>query len=326
MKKHKRAIAALLAVALATNPVISHYIVDSYAVRYDPHEKDTGLKLMWSEIPTTDGSAFGWPRKTYFEGGTGEFKDMNGRYTFCVANHTGQPPMGTEAWVKQSLTVNEYEDFSGNEHVRKLYGSQSEIMKKFTFCLAAAAAIAPGQQSLSDCRSMYSTTELQIMSQSVLLAIEGRMSRTANYEATILSMDRAAAYQAYCNAMQYEYHLTPETWEGKTTQLDSSIAEKLREKREKFFYDCWDAAIVMYNAIQNTESGVAANKIAAVQNPANPNQYIATLPCQGLSSVWESYYKNIKSKQEPLICSQTKQIWKIMLRSSTNMNTKISLS
>ena len=50
----------------------------------------------------------------------------------------------------------------------------------------------------------------------------------------------------------------------------------------------------MYNAIQSTESGVAANKIVAVQNPANPNQYIATLPCQGLPSVWESYYKNIK--------------------------------
>lgn len=294
MKKHKKIVAALLAVTLAASPIIGHLVVESYAVRYDPHTMNTGLKLMWSEIPTTDGTPFGWPRKTYFEGGTGEFKDMNGRYTFCVANHTGQPPMGTEAWVAQSLTVNEYEGFSGNEQARKLYQDQSEIMKKFTFCLAAAAAIAPGQQSLSDCRSMYSTTELQIMAQSVLLAIEGRMSRTANYEATILTMDRAAAYQAYCNAMQYEYHLDPYTWEGKTTQLDSSIAEKLLAQREKFFNDCWDAAIVMYNAIQSTESGVAANKIAAVQNPANPNQYIATLPCYNLQSVWDTYYKNIK--------------------------------
>lgn len=114
MRKHKRAMAALLVVTLAASPVIGRFVVDSYAVRYDPNEKKTGLKLMWSEIPTTDGSAFGWPRKTYFEGGTGEFKDMNGRYTFCVANHTGQPPQGTEAWVAQTLTINEYEGFSGH--------------------------------------------------------------------------------------------------------------------------------------------------------------------------------------------------------------------
>lgn len=294
MKRHKKIVAALLVVTLAASPVVGHLVVESYAVRYNLNKKqETGLKLMWSEIPTTDGTPFGWPRKTYFEGGTGEFKDMNGRYTFCVANHTGQPPMGTEAWVRQALTINEYDKFSGNESVS--YDIPEEnIMKKFTFCLAAAATIAPGKQTLSDCRSLYSTTELQIMAQSVLLAIEGRMSRTANNEATILKMDRAAAYQAYCNAMQYEYHLTPETWNGVTTQLHPSIAEKLLAQREKFFNDCWDAAIVMYNAIQSTESGVAANKIAAVQNPANPNQYIATLPCQGLSSVWESYYKNIK--------------------------------
>lgn len=293
MRKHKRAMAALLVVTLAASPVIGRFVVDSYAVRYDPNEKKTGLKLMWSEIPTTDGQGFGWPRKTYFEGGTGEFKDMNGRYTFCVANHTGQPPKGTEAWVSQALTITDYMNFSGNENVN-YDGNQKDTMDKFAFCLAAAAAVAPGQQSLSDCRSMYSTTELQIMAQSVLLAIEGRMSRTADHEATILTMDRAAAYKAYCNAMQYEYHLTPETWEGTTTQLNSSITEKLLAKREKFFNDCWDAAIVMYNAIQNTEAGVAANRIAATQNPANPNQYIATLPCYNLQSVWESYYKNIK--------------------------------
>lgn len=292
MKKSKRAIAFLLAAALAAGPVINHIYVDSFATLHEHEEIMTGSKLMWSEIPTTEGTPFGWPRKTYFEGGTGEFADMNGRYTFCVANHTGQPPKGTEAWVRQELYINNYKDFSGNKSVQ--YNELEDVMRKFTFCLAAAAAVAPGKQSLSDCRSMYSTTELQIMAQSVLLAIEGRMSRTADREATILKMDRAAAYQAYCNAMQYEYHLTPETWEGKTTQLDSSIAEKLLAQREKFFYDCWDAAIVMYNAIQSTESGIAANKIAAVQNPANPNQYIATLPCQGLSSVWDTYYKNIK--------------------------------
>lgn len=290
MKKQKRVIAFLLAAALAAGPVVNHIYVDSFAMVHDHDGEWTGSKLMWSEIPTTDGTPFGWPRKTYFEGGTGEFADMNGRYTFCVANHTGQPPKGTEAWVRQALPITEYEKFSGNLPMRGKYGSQSDTMLKFTFCLAAAAAVAPGKQSLSDCRSMYSTTELQIMAQSILLAIEGRMG----LDARITTMDRAAGYQAYCNAMQYEYHLNPYTWEGKTTQLDSSIAEKLREKREKFFYDCWDAAIVMYNAIQSTESGVAANKIAAVQNPANPNQYIATLPCQGLPSVWESYYKNIK--------------------------------
>lgn len=101
MKKHKKIVAALLAVTLAASPIIGHLVVESYAVRYDPHTMNTGLKLMWSEIPTTDGTPFGWPRKTYFEGGTGEFADMNGRYTFCVANHTGQPPKGTEAWVRQ---------------------------------------------------------------------------------------------------------------------------------------------------------------------------------------------------------------------------------
>lgn len=288
MKKQKRAIAFLLAAALAAGPVVNHIYVDSFALVHDHDGEWTGSKLMWSEIPTTDGAPFGWPRKTYFEGGTGEFADMNGRYTFCVANHTGQPPMGTEAWVKKELYIDNYKEFSGNEHMQ--YYEQEEVMRKFAFCLAAAAAVAPGKQSLSDCRSMYSTTELQIMAQSVLLAIEGRMG----LDARITTMDRAAGYQAYCNAMQYEYHLDPYTWEGKTTQLDSSIAEKLREKREKFFYDCWDAAIVMYNAIQSTESGVAANKIAAVQNPANPNQYIATLPCYNLQSVWDTYYKNIK--------------------------------
>lgn len=215
MRKQKKVIAFLLAAALAAGPVINHIYVDSFAMVHDHDGEWTGSKLMWSEIPTTEGTPFGWPRKTYFEGGTGEFADMNGRYTFCVANHTGQPPQGTEAWVRQALTITEYDKFSGNTSV--FYGSEESIMKKFTFCLAAAAAVAPGKQSLSDCRSMYSTTELQIMAQSVLLAIEGRMSRTADREATILKMDRAAAYQAYCNAMQYEYHLTPETWNGVTT-------------------------------------------------------------------------------------------------------------
>lgn len=292
MRKHKRAIAFLLAAALAAGPAVNYIYVDSFAMVHDHDGEWTGLKLKWSEIPKTDGQGFGWPRKTYFEGGTGEFKDMNGRYTFCVANHTGQPPQGTEAWVSQALSIQDYKDFKGNERVS--YGREEEVMRKFAFCLAAAAAVAPGQQSLSDCRSMYSTTELQIMAQSVLLAIEGRMSRTTDHEATILTMDRAAAYKAYCNAMQYEYHLDPYEWEGTTTQLHPSITEKLLAKREKFFNDCWDAAIVMYNAIQNTEAGVAANRIAATQNPANPNQYIATLPCYNLQSVWESYYKNMK--------------------------------
>ena len=158
MKKQKRAIAFLLAAALAAGPVVNHIYVDSFALVHDHDGEWTRSKLMWSEIPTTDGAPFGWPRKTYFEGGTGEFADMNGRYTFCVANHTGQPPMGTEAWVKKELYIDNYKEFSGNEHMQ--YYEQEEVMRKFAFCLAAAAAVAPGKQSLSDCRSMYSTTEL----------------------------------------------------------------------------------------------------------------------------------------------------------------------
>ncbi|MSS36468.1 hypothetical protein [Clostridium porci] len=112
-RKLKQWLALGLAVAIGAGGILSHNYVYTQAQLHTPM-KATGLRLQWTDIPTSNGKDFGWPRKTYFEGGTGEFKDMNGRYTFCVANHTGQPPQGTEAWVAQTLTINEYEGFSGH--------------------------------------------------------------------------------------------------------------------------------------------------------------------------------------------------------------------
>ena len=170
-----------------------------------------------------------------------------------------------------------------------------ETMKKFTFCLAAAATIAPGKQSTNDLKSEYSTTYLDIMAQSVLLAIEGRMGLGAR----ITTMDRAAAYQAYCNAMQYEYHLDPYEWEGKVTQLHPQIASEVLANREKFFNDAWDAALVMYNAIQNNAAGIQANHMSAEVDPNDPSKYIVKINCYNLQSVWDNYYSKISITESP---------------------------
>lgn len=292
-RKTRRILAAFLAMSLCI-PTVLHYMATAYALEScDKSHEWTGLHLYWTDIPTSDGTAFGWPRKTYFTGGTGEWKDMNGMYVYCVANHTGQPGQGAEAMVGNRLTLDKYMEFKGNESMD--YGSQMETMKKFTFCLAAAATIAPGKQSTSDLKSEYSTTYLDIMAQSVLLAIEGRMGLGAR----ITTMDRAAAYQAYCNAMQYEYHLDPYEWEGKVTQLHPQIASEVLANREKFFNDAWDAALVMYNAIQNNAAGIQANHMSAEVDPNDPSKYIVKINCYNLQSVWDNYYSKISITESP---------------------------
>ncbi len=137
--------------------VLPHLLTSSYAMESCTADHTwTGLKMYWTDLPTTDGSNFIWPRKTYFLGGTGDFKGMDRMYTYCVANHTGQPPsQGWEAILKQPLTLSEYAKFSGNMSMD--YGANADEMRKFTFCLAAVAAIAPGQQSTSDLKSKVSS-------------------------------------------------------------------------------------------------------------------------------------------------------------------------
>lgn len=112
-RKLKQWLALGLAVAIGAGGILSHNYVYTQAQLHTPM-KATGLRLQWTDIPTSNGKDFGWPRKTYFDGGNSEFKDMDNWYVYCVANHSGQPPQGTEAWVAQTLTINEYEGFSGH--------------------------------------------------------------------------------------------------------------------------------------------------------------------------------------------------------------------
>ena len=110
-RKTRRILAAFLAMSLCI-PTVLHYMATAYALEScDKSHEWTGLHLYWTDIPTSDGTAFGWPRKTYFTGGTGEWKDMNGMYVYCVANHTGQPGQGAEAMVGNRLTLDKYMEF-----------------------------------------------------------------------------------------------------------------------------------------------------------------------------------------------------------------------
>ena len=315
--RKKRVIAGFLAACLLTTTFWQNGTMTSAYAKTCEHGVEheyTGLTFWWTDIPTTSGEYFGWPRKTYFKGGDGIYANMNNMYCFCVANHETQAGMGVEAYLYDNggsngvLTLNDYNDFQGNIPAIPAYNDKKmelndpnhvENMKKFSLCLAAAAVIAPGQRSDAELKDPVQGTYMNIMAQSVLLAIEGRIYTPDQRQIVIDCIDKEAARQEYYDAMQQEYHLEPLEFDGKTTQLDLTIRDQVLANRDTFFDQVWDAAIVMYNAIQNSESGLTANKLTGTVDPNNPNRYIITVDCHGAESVWNNYYSKIKIIESP---------------------------
>ncbi len=113
--KTKRAIALTAAAVLTATAILPHMYMTPHAVncssgKFDQHEW-TGLKLYWADIPAATGGNLRWPRKTYFDGGTGIYQGMDNSYCFCVANHTGQAGMGDEGYLEEgagALLVQDY--------------------------------------------------------------------------------------------------------------------------------------------------------------------------------------------------------------------------
>ncbi len=178
--KTKRAIALTAVAVLAATSILPHMYMTPHAVncssgKFDQHEW-TGLKLYWTDIPAATGENLRCPRKTYFDGGTGIYQGMDNSYCFCVANHTGQAGMGDEGYLEEgagALLVQDYLLFKGNKDVD--YGTNTDRMRKLTFCLAAAAANYPGQRSDSELKNGVEGTYMYAMATSVFLAIEGRL-------------------------------------------------------------------------------------------------------------------------------------------------------
>ncbi|MSS36470.1 hypothetical protein [Clostridium porci] len=301
MKKHwkKRAMALAMAVVVGTGGILTHTYIDTKAQPYAPM-KATGLRLQWTDIPTSNGKDFGWPRKTYFDGGNSEFKDMDNWYVYCVANHSGQPDMGSEAYLTQDLRLSEWQSFSGTANAQYPMGFPKENedpLKQFTFCLAAAATVAPGKQTDSALRDKISTTVDYILSQSIHLAIEGRMSMLPEKEAMILDIrNKEASKKAYFTAMDREFYIEPWTVpsgnpnEGETLQLEPTIRQQVLDRRSKFFDDVWAAATVLYNAMQN---GGDTMSMSAQVDPNDPTKIIVTADCFGNKDVYERYYSKI---------------------------------
>lgn len=187
--KTKRAIALAAAAVLTATAILPHMYLTPRAAKCkygnESQHEWTGLKLYWTDIPAATGGNLRWPRKTYFDGGTGIYKGMDNSYCFCVANHTGQAGMGDEGYLEEgagALLVQDYALFKGNKDV--FYEGDVDRMKRFTFCLAAAAANYPGQRSDSELKSGIQGTYIYAMATSVFLAIEGRLQTDPKNPAT----------------------------------------------------------------------------------------------------------------------------------------------
>ncbi len=130
-------------------------------------------------------------------------------------------------------------------------------------------------------------------------------------DARILTMDREQVRTAIHQAMQYEYFLEPGTRDGKTIQMDATIRAQLLANRDKFIDDVYDAAIIMYNAINGTGNSLFANAMTGVVDPNDPTQYIVTAPCYGSQNIWNKYYSNIKVDHPEDVASDigTKYNW-----------------
>jgi hypothetical protein len=88
--KTKRAIALTAAAVLTATAILPHMYLTPHAAKCkygnESQHEWTGLKLYWTDIPAATGGNLRWPRKTYFDGGTGIYKGMDNSYCFCVAN------------------------------------------------------------------------------------------------------------------------------------------------------------------------------------------------------------------------------------------------
>lgn len=287
VKRYKRLVAGLLAVSLLTVPILSNIQPFSEVAEATVKDK-TGLKLYWTDLTKDDGTNFGWPRKTYLTGGTGEYTGMSNMYTYCVANHTGQPGMGTEAWVSQELFLQNgkpgYQSLSANAAVKTQYPDDN--VSKFVFCLAAAAAVAPGKQSLSDLKDPYSTSYKYVLAASVFLAIEGRMGPV------ITQMDKAHVKEKVKSAMQAEFGVNGAN--GLGCRMNSTVENETNAHFDEFIDDVYDAAMVMYNAINEQEGSVEANTMAYTVDPSDSSKVIVDVECLKNYSVWQNYYANIK--------------------------------
>ena len=268
-RRAKKAVAALLAAAMMAPSLSYMRPVTAYAVAAGctQSHNTTGLKWSWTDIRKTSGEIFGWPRKLWFKGGTGKWTGLNGKYVFCIANHSsGNPPMWTEADIIQELMINNYKLFKGS-------ATDDKDLRKMHFCLAAAAAENANRGvTLSGCESQTSTTWQYICGQSMLIAVEGR------YGFSIDSLEYESAKQKYIAAMDAEFSV------GK--DLDSAVNADVLANRDKFFEECWAAAEVMYNAIQSSGSGEVANTYAVTQGE-DASTYTMTVKC--IPYAWETY-------------------------------------
>ena len=119
-RKSKQLIALTAAAVLTAMAILPRMYLTPHAACSKSHEW-TGLKLYWTDIPAATGGDLRWPRKTYFDGGTGIYKGMDNSYCFCVANHTGQAGKGQEAYLQDgagALLIQDYALFKGNRDVR----------------------------------------------------------------------------------------------------------------------------------------------------------------------------------------------------------------
>ena len=299
-RKSKQLIALTAAAVLTAMAILPRMYLTPHAACSKSHEW-TGLKLYWTDIPAATGGDLRWPRKTYFDGGTGIYKGMDNSYCFCVANHTGQAGKGQEAYLQDgagALLIQDYALFKGNENVQ--YKGDFNRMKQLTFCLAAAAANYPGQRSDSELNSGTQGTYMYTMAASVFLAIEGRLQTDPKNPATkivIDTEDREAARAAYHQAMEQEFFLYPhenQNKDGEICEINATVKQQLLANRDAFFDEVWDAALIMCDAIRTEGGQPVANRINCVQDPTDPQKYIVTVDCHKQESLWTKYYSKIK--------------------------------
>lgn len=305
----KCAVALATVAVLTATAILPHIQLWPYARPQCANGKEaihewTGLKLYWTNIPTTkDGDILRWPRKTYFQGGSGEYAGMNNSYCFCVANHTGQASQGDEAFLEEgagALLVKDYLLFKGNQRVN-YDPAVADTMKKLTFCLAAAAANYPGQRPDSELKSGTEGTYLYAMATSVFLAIEGRLQTDPLDPTTkivIETPDKEAAKTAFHQAMDQEFFLSPhanQNHDNDIQEIHAAIKQQLMASRDAFFDEIWDAAWIMCDAIDTKGSEPIANRLNGVQDSSNPQRYIITIDCHGQESLWNKYYSKLKA-------------------------------
>lgn len=238
-KRLYRLIAGTLAASMVAPNVLVNPPMLAYAVEAacpQPHNR-TGLKLKWTDIDSTAGTTLEWPRKLFFEGGDGEWASFAGKNIYCIANHAaGQPDMESEAINIKELKVSDYKDYDGNLRARTSYEpiSDQDKITKFTFCLAAAAAMnAYNNTPSTDCYHKAMTTYLYALAQSMFVAIEGRMEHEGSKEHIMIK------------SMDMEFYINPRG--GK--EINATVKSQILSNRQKCFDDCWGATEVMYSGM-----------------------------------------------------------------------------